>query len=65
VIRSPRPSCPRCRRPIDRLQSSAPPGRVRRGPVAAVPCGCWLTRAQAHAVVDEREQLLRAQESSR
>lgn len=53
----PRPDCPVCRRPVDRLQSSAPPGRARRGPVAAVPCGHWLTQAQAAAVVQRRRTL--------
>lgn len=52
-----RPACPGCGHRVDRLQSSAPAGPARRGPVAAVPCGCWLTQPQARQVVKARELL--------
>ncbi len=36
----PRPCCPGCAAPVDRLRDAA-------GVVAAYPCTCWLTPAQA------------------
>jgi len=41
-----RPTCPDCKRPIDRMQHS-------RGVVATYPCLCWLSPARATAAVQE------------
>jgi len=41
-----RPTCPRCRAPVERLQRSV-------GVVAVYPCGCWLSPKAARALVDE------------
>lgn len=40
-----RPACPNCADRIHRMQRSL-------GVVAAYPCNCWLTPAQAQAVAD-------------
>lgn len=52
-------SCPRCRRPVLRLQASGPPGSAshRVGPAIAYPCQCWLVRVRpdtpAEAVTED------------
>ena len=40
--------CPRCRRPVIRVQPAGPPGSAiyRSGPAIAYPCQCWLIRVQ-------------------
>lgn len=50
TTRPPTPRCPSCRTPLIRLQRSAPAGPARSGPVAAYPCGCWLTDTTAQAL---------------
>ena len=37
-------TCPRCSRPVVRIQASGPPtsATARHGPGIAYPCQCWL-----------------------
>ena len=48
----PTPPCAICRAPVDRLQQSA-------GVIAAYPCGCWHTPAQARQVANAAHRAAR------
>ncbi|MET7395603.1 hypothetical protein ABZS66_19145 [Dactylosporangium sp. NPDC005572] len=47
-----RPTCPTCGADVDRLQPSPDVGQGSQANVIAIyPCGCWLSPADARALV--------------